>query len=103
MNLLWLQTPMAMALDDPTRPPGYPLYRSSGKIKQGPSWHVNAIYISANEQKAMINGKIVRSGETVNGAKVTQILPTEVRLRKNNQRIVLQLNRTRVNKIYRDE
>ncbi len=93
----------AGVLDDPTRPPGYPLYRPGGKVKQGPSWHVNAIYISATEKKAMINGRIVRTGEKVSGAEVAQILPTEVRMRKNKQQFVIQLNRTLVKKTYRND
>jgi len=102
LSLLWIYSAEANVLDDPTRPPGYPRYQTSGKIKQGPSWRVNAIYIGANEKKAMINGKILRTGETINGAKVTQILPSEVQLRKNRKSIVLQLNSSPVKKIYRD-
>jgi len=94
---------MATVLDDPTRPPGYPLYRPGGTVKQGPSWYVNAIFISATEKKAIINGKIVRKGEKISGAEVAQILPTEVRMRKNNKQFVIQLNRTLVHKKYRNE
>lgn len=101
--LLGQSSVLSTVLDDPTRPPGYPLYRPGGKVKHGPSWHVNAIYISASEKKAMINGKIVRKGEKVSGAVVAQILPTEVRMQKNERQFVIQLNRTQVKKTYRND
>lgn len=78
------------ALDDPTRPPGYPLPSSKGGAS-GPVWHVSAIRIAAKSKSAIINGRSVAVGNRVNGATVINIEPTEVRLKKAGKEFTVRL------------
>ena len=89
--LLGYSSALAATLDDPTRPPGYRLVLPHGKQAKASSWYVNAIRISANQRMAIINGRRVKVGDTVNGAVVVEILPTKVRLRHNKKDVSIKL------------
>lgn len=79
-----------IALDDPTRPPGYALPSSKGGAS-GPFWHVSAIRIAAKNKSAIVNGRTVSVGNRVDGATVIDIEPTEVTLKKAGKQFSVRL------------
>ena len=84
-------------LPDPTRPPALlsaPVVGTGPARTAGPQ--LQSILISlrpGGRRVAVIDGKTLRQGERINGAVVEAILPTEVVLRKGNQRQILKLFR----------
>ncbi|MFO8025160.1 general secretion pathway protein GspB [Thiohalophilus sp.] len=82
--------PVNARLDDPTRPPGYRLYVPGGK-STAPSWHVDTIKIGERQRIAVINGKRVREGDSVHGARVLAIQPGYVQLRYKQEEFVIRL------------
>ncbi len=82
--------PVGAQLDDPTRPPGYRLYVPGGK-SAAPSWHVDTIKIGERQRIAVINGKRVREGDSVSGARVLAIQPGYVQLRYKQEDMVIRL------------
>ncbi|MDY6978354.1 MAG: hypothetical protein SV201_00620 [Pseudomonadota bacterium] len=87
---LMFAAPVSAQLDDPTRPPGYRLYVPGGK-SAAPSWHVDTIKIGERQRIAVINGKRVREGDSVNGARVLAIQPGYVQLRYKQEEMVIRL------------
>lgn len=89
------------AMPDPTRPPAAlsaPLARpgAAGAAMLGGQPQVQSILISlraGGRRVAVIDGKTLRQGERVGGAVVESIQPTEVVLRRGNQRQILKLFR----------
>lgn len=80
------------ALDDPMRPP---MASSAGRGKvirsEEPGLALTATTIARDRRVAVINGKSVIEGDSVGGAKVVEILPTQVRLRQGESEKVLRL------------
>lgn len=97
---LIVASPVMAQLDDPTRPPGHRLYVPGGKAA-APSWHVNTIKISEQQRIAIVNGKRVRVGDRVDGARVLEIQPGYVRLRYKQQEIAVRLVPGGINKQFR--
>lgn len=85
-------------LDDPTRPPGYRLVLPGGKQAGVTRWRVSAIYLSAGQRSALINGRLVRPGQRVGGARVVQILANRVWLEKDGQRFAVPLLTDKIRK-----
>ena len=89
------------AMPDPTRPPAVlsaPLARpgSAGAAMVSAQPQVQSILISmraGGRRVVVIDGKTLRLGERVGGAVVESIQPTEVVLRRGNQRQILKLFR----------
>jgi len=85
-------TVMAVQLDDPTRPPGHRLVLPGGKAAKGKTrWHLSAVYIADGHRSAVINGRLRKKGEMIDGARVVAILPAKVRLQKNKQQFTIRL------------
>jgi len=80
----------AWALDDPTRPPGYALPSAAGTAKTSP-WRVNEIVIAKGRRHAVINGRRVRVGDRIRGARLVAIQPDAVHLQSPSRRWVLPL------------
>lgn len=80
------------ALDDPTRPPGSrpSIPKGSTHVKQR-KWVLTSTLISRERRIATINGRIVVSGDVINGARVVEILPTLVTLRSKQRKIRINL------------
>ena len=79
-------------LDDPTRPPGYPLTIPGGKkSSNATSFTLSSVYISASRRAAVINNKKVEIGGYVGGAKVITILPSSVQLRRKGKTFTVRL------------
>ena len=89
---LWLAP--AAALDDPMRPPGHARAGATGKSK--PVWHLSAIRIDGAGRMAIINGRQVAEGDRVNGARVLEIQPQQVRLAGRQGAFSVRLVKTRV-------
>jgi hypothetical protein len=69
-------------LVDPTRPPQAP---SAGSEPQYEGVRVEAVLRSAERDLAIVNGKIVRAGDRVNGVQIEAILADGVRYVRDGQ------------------
>jgi len=78
-GLMPVQLFAAEELGDPMRP-SHVAPESSGTESRGPSWVVESIIVSPARRLATINGRVVGIDDWVGGARVTEILPYEVRL-----------------------
>lgn len=96
--LLFAVPSTVVALQDPTRPPGY---GSTAARASGPVWQVNSIRIASQHKTAVVNGRTVAVGNRVNGATVIDIEPTEVRFRKEGKEFTVRLFNHSVKKITR--
>ena len=88
-------TPAYAEFSDPMQPPAYALnkYRlekikkmatpgaKSAKAPQKSKWVLSSILFSAQRQHAIINNKLVRKGEIVDGARLIRLTPDSARLR----------------------
>jgi len=93
----------ALALDDPTRPPGHAL-PSNGKTANSPAaWRVSEIVIAAERRHAVINGQRLRVGDGFLGARVVAIQPDGVHLQSRTRRWVLPLLSESIHKKLRAE
>ncbi|HEX6929660.1 MAG TPA: hypothetical protein VF267_10440 [Gammaproteobacteria bacterium] len=72
--------PIAAELGDPTRPSYLRAESRNDTASREPSWHVESIIVSATRRLAVINGRVVGVDDRIAGARVTEILPYEVRL-----------------------
>ena len=79
-------------LPDPTRPAEY---RETMVMQDLPpellEWKVTAIRISDNDRTAIVNGRIVRPGDTIGAAKLLEILPYQVILDYDNRKVAVKL------------
>ena len=87
-------------LPDPTRPYAFTaaVEIQQDLPKEGVQWRLNGIRIHEDERSALLNGRIVRAGDSLNGAKVLEIHPAEVVLMQDSQRIVVKLILTGIKK-----
>lgn len=80
-------------LRDPTRP----LKEAAPLQRHEPSFQLNAILSGQQRSNvAIINGKTVTEGDSVEGAKVIRILPDRVSLRHGGQSLELRLHTSSV-------
>ena len=77
-------------LDDPTRPANIANATSSATAVTS-SWDLSSILVSPQRRVAIINGKTVKSGEILLGAKVLMINETSVKLKSRGEIILLRL------------
>jgi hypothetical protein len=80
-------------LPDPTRPYAY---AAAVEVRQDlpagqVQWRLNGIRIREDERSAILNGTLVRAGDTVGGARVLEINPAEVVLLQDSQKVVVKL------------
>ena len=98
-----------MQLPDPTRPAHYlvedtePVFfeeiETNGKI----SLTLSAIRISATDKTAIVNGKLVRVGDEVSAATVTEINRVSIVVRYENINIIVRLFNNQIKKEYKSE
>lgn len=79
----------AATLDDPMRPPGRAAY--VGTKAAASAYTLTSTYITRQRKSAVINGKQVEEGGLVDGARVLEISPTQVRVRHRDQILTLRL------------
>ncbi|MDN3640184.1 hypothetical protein QWY82_15420 [Simiduia curdlanivorans] len=60
-------------MSDPTSPLGF-----NQKSAKAQPFTLNSIFISATQSKAIVNGKLVKVGDWVNGGKILAISDAEV-------------------------
>jgi len=91
-------TDAGAGLPDPTRPYAYetaievPQDLSADSVQ----WRLNGIRIREGERSAILNGQIVKTGDSVGRAKIVEINPAEVVLVQDSQKIVVKLVRSGV-------
>lgn len=85
----------AEELVDPTRP-SHVAAASDSNTTRAPAWHVESIIVSPGRRLAVVNGRVVGVGDRIGGAKVTEILPYEVRLEYQGEIRRISLVATRV-------
>lgn len=82
--------------NDPMRPPGMASVTSENKAPTTASFVLQQIKISADSRSAVINGQLVREGDSVSGAEVTKITSDKVVLKyRKKLRFLSLLNRTK--------
>lgn len=86
----------AEQLPDPTKPLGYDaepemIIQEQNVQQENPVWRLNGIRIAEQSRSAILNGKVVKVGDTVNGAEVVEIKPAWVIIVHEKQRIRLEL------------
>lgn len=102
-SLLLLSVSLVQAeFFDPMQPPAFALYKfrienqpqsSSASTKpKSQALVLNSILYSGQRQHAIINNKIVKKGDMVDGARLIQLLPDKARLIKKGKIIELSLN-----------
>ena len=75
-------TVQAERLDDPMRPPMQALDTPvTTTKKEAIGFYLSSTLIAQGRRNAVINGRRVSVGDTINGAKVEEIMPTRVKLR----------------------
>lgn len=81
---------------DPTRPPGLGSFESKKEPVKRTSFKLQQIKISAGSRSAVINGQIVREGDSVSGAEVLKITSDKVVLKyRKKLRFLSLINRTK--------
>ena len=80
----------AQALDDPTRPSGFQAPVQASKPEA--SFSLDSIMIGAGKRLAVINGQMVREGQSLEQARVVRVTPDRVVLSVNGQPRVLRWN-----------
>ena len=65
---------------DPMRPPSAKSVNANSGLAKKPGWSVTEILISPKRRLAVVNGRVVRVGSIVNGAKVSAIYGNAVKL-----------------------
>ena len=86
------QAAHAQALSDPTRPPQGPAATAGGAAQAAPPSRLQSVLISPGRKLAVIDGRTVPLGGTVEGATLVAIRESEVVLQTGNQRETLKLN-----------
>ena len=90
-------------LPDPTRPANYSASFSSAPVvaRERPDFRVRAIRISEQDRSAIINGMLVRVGDEVGTAKVSEIKNQEVVLDYERKQVRIPLYARNVDKQFK--
>ncbi len=96
-------------LPDPTRPANYlvedtePVYVEAyiDDAKEKVSWRLSAVRISDNDRSAIVNGKLVRVGDDVSSATITEINPLSVVINYEDKKLIVRLFNNHVVKDYK--
>ena len=100
INSLFLTTWVgAAALPDPTRPYQYnTAVEIDYSVEEDRDWRLSGIRFEQVERFAIINNKLVREGDKVDGAEVLEIKPDNVVLSYDNKHLELKLHLTGIKK-----
>lgn len=97
---------LAEEFKDPMQPPPYAVYKmrlekqrdvpptaqNKSAAQTAPTWELNSILYSSQRRHAIINNKLVRQGDTVDGAKLVRLRPDSARLIAKSKVIDLKLS-----------
>ncbi len=81
----------AEQLQDPMRPPGVSAAGIRNAAVSARNYTLSSTFIARNHKGAIINGRHVQLGDMVGNARIVEILPTEVRLRRDGRITTLHL------------
>lgn len=84
-------TVCASELIDPTRPATRLETSSPTRVAAPRSWTLESTLVAADRRVAVINGKLVSEGESVDGARVVEIRNLDVLIQTASRRMTLQL------------
>jgi hypothetical protein len=82
----------AELLSDPTRPPVATTGEAPRQVCKPMKWRLTSTITGPRHQVAVINGRAVRVGETVDGAVLVNVAPGGALLQHGDRRIYLKLN-----------
>lgn len=103
MAILALPASASSPLKDPTRPPTLKQVKKPPKAARKPlRWVLGSTLVSGQRRTAVINGRVLSVGERIAGARVLEIQPSRVRLRRNGRDITLVLLKQNVKRPSRD-
>lgn len=80
-----------LALEDPTRPSGFNAPTAEAPKPQA-NFSLDSIMIGDGKRLAVINGQMVREGQSLEQARVVKVTPDRVVLSVNGQQRVLRWN-----------
>ena len=89
-------TVSAERLPDPMRPPQTGSVLAPASVRKPQDWKLHMIRISPDQRLAVINGRIVKPGDEVSGARVVSVEANTVHLRKGAKRFSVALSRASV-------
>ena len=79
------------AMTDPMQPPGFKGKVSVRTQTAKPKWRLTSTLIGEHRRLATINGRTIKVGETIAGARLVDIQPAVVTLSYQSRSIVLRL------------
>ncbi len=79
------------ALIDPTRPASYGQAAAAHASESRRGWTLDSTLVAPDRRVAVINGKRVSEGESVDGARIIEIRKLDVLIQADGRRITLQL------------
>ncbi len=83
-------------LPDPMRPPQVGVRSATVPVSAPSHWQLYMTRISPGQRLAVLNGRLVKPGDEVSGARVVSIGPDAVELRKGEKRFRVALSRASV-------
>jgi hypothetical protein len=108
--IVFLSPMMVLAyaeLPDPTRPATYiveniePVYFEEVDVKEKINWKLTAIRISSEDRTAIVNGKLVRVGDKIRSAIITEINQLSVIINHEDRKLIVRLFNNQVKKDYK--
>ena len=88
---VFLSSNAVYAIKDPTKPPDKVLEKIRMKSCDNKFYDLNAIIISKSRKIAVINGKTLSIGESIDGSQVIEIEKSSVYLKKGSSVTVLSM------------
>ena len=83
--------PTTTTLVDPMQPPGVAASHGHGPASWRSRYILSSTFITRDRKSAIISGRRVTVGDIVGDARVIEILPTKVRLRRGARTVTLRL------------
>jgi MSHA biogenesis protein MshK len=88
----WVAAAATPTVSDPMRPPGAVAQAPERPAEPGAGWVLHSTLVSGSRRSAVINGRVVRPGERVAGARVIAIEPGLARLQTERGPVKLTLH-----------
>ncbi len=76
-------------ISDPMRPPDAKQVKAGSSAAKKQGWWVTEVLISPERRIAVVNGRVVKVGSTINGAKVSAIYGNAVKLDVNGKTVFI--------------
>ena len=82
---------LAQQLKDPMRPAGLSSSGTRNAIVRARNYRLSSTFIARGHKSAIVNGRRIQVGDMIGNARVVEILPTEIRLRRDGRTTMLRL------------